>query len=440
MRNRCAALVLLLLLAVTFSGCRLFVRLPEEIADPRIREVHGLGAIPEDETWWQTRDRRRQEQDKLLFNFPLNQLWKQKFHSGSALVGAPVVDGRQVYLTRAAEGLVKLNGEDGIPVWTLAPESGEECGPLVSVSGLLVYATTAGRIIAVEPDLPRQAWESSTGGALTGPPAAGTGNIYFPTGDGELLALSAADGSMVWRQQTGEVLDAAPLVDEPGGLIYCGSMGGTMFCLDAASGVIRWRYDAGSPLYATPLLSSGLLCFGSDDGRFHCLRAADGAPRWVKPTGASIRTPAAAFENWVLFGSWDGYLYSLDRKSGRTRWKAELPNRMALAPVCIDELVLAACLRSPELTALQVEDGRSAGSFKLEHLDAWFTTPPLISGDYILYAGTSRGKLLALAEVEVEEMSEEEASRARFEELLGSRGEVSGPEGAAPGRPPADRR
>ncbi len=63
-------------------------------------------------------------------------------------------------------------------------------------------------------------------------------------------------------------------------------------------------------------------------------------------------------------------------KNGRTRWKAQLPNRMELPPLCVDELVITACLRSPELTAFQVEDGRAMGSFKLDHLDAWFTTVP----------------------------------------------------------------
>lgn len=434
MRYRFTALMVLLLLAGISSGCRLFHRLPDEITDPELREVHGLGQIPEDETWWQTRDRRLQEQDKLLFSFPLNQVWKHEFDTSRAMVGTPVIIGRQIFVTRPGRGLIKLNEEDGIPVWALALMLGEECGPLVEAEGLLVFATTAGRVIAVEPGLPRQAWETSIETASPGSPAAGAGTVYFPTGDGEVLALLAADGLLAWRQPIGEVMASAPLVDESGGRVYCGSLEGTMSCLDAGTGVVLWRYPAGSPIHATPLLTGGMLCFGDDDGRFHCLRAADGSPRWVKPTGASIRTPPAAFENWVIFGSWDGYLYALDRNSGRTRWKAELPNRIELSPVCIDELVLAACLRSPELTALQLEDGRSAGSFKLEHLDAWFNTVPVISDGHVLFAGTSRGKLLALAETIVEEMSEEEASRARFDELLGSRREEQLLEGPVPGR------
>jgi outer membrane protein assembly factor BamB len=433
MRRGSAALLVILLLSGMSSGCRLFFRMPEEITDLRVREVHGLGKIPEDETWWQTRDRRKKEQKELLFSFPLDQAWEQEFDPGRALSGAPVIDGRQIYLTESGEGLLLLNAEDGIPIWSLAPLPGESCGPLVAVDGLLVFGTSTGRVLAVDPAGPRLAWEAVLDEPPPGIPAAIAGTVFFPTLGGTVLALAASDGSLRWRFRTGEPMNAAPLGDESGGRLYCGSLGGTMFCLEAESGVVRWRYFTGSPIRGTPLLAGGRLFFGCDDGRFHCLDAEEGAPRWVKPTGAAIRTPPAAGEKLVLFGSWDGFLYALNTRNGRTRWKALLPNRIDIPPVCVDELVLAACLRSPELTALRLEDGKSAGSFKLEHLDAWFTVAPLLSEGYMLYAGTSRGKLLALEEVIEEEMSEEEASRARFEELLGSRREQRQSGGGAGG-------
>lgn len=424
MGYRFTALAMLFLLWGASSGCRLLLRLPDEITDPRIREVHGLGEIPEDETWWMTRDRRRKEQDKLLFNFPLTQAWKQEFQTSHAITGTPVIGTRQIFLSRGPQGLIKLNMEDGIPVWSLAPAPGEVFGPLVDADGLLVCSTSTGRILAVEPSRPGIVWESTHAAERPGNLAVGGGRIFYPVGNGTLLALSARDGGLEWRQETEGELAASPLVDEIGQKVYCGTLEGTMVCLDAETGVIRWRYDAGSAIHATPLLTDGKLCFGSDDGDFHCLDALEGRRHWVKSTGASIRATPAVSDKQVIFGSWDGFLYAVDLKNGRTRWKSELPSRMELPPVCIDELVLVTGLRSPELTALQSEDGRPAGSFKLEHLDAWFTTSPVISDDRFLYAGTSRGKLIAMTEIIVEEMTEEEASRARFEELLGRRREA----------------
>lgn len=422
-RSSVLLLCLLLLPGFLSTGCRLFLRMPEEVTDPRLREIHGLGEIPDDETWWQTRDRRLEEQEKLLFRFPLEQRWVQSFDDSRALIGAPVPSGRCVYLTVPAEGLLRLNAEDGIPVWTLAPLPGETCGPPVETNDLLVFATDAGRITAVNPDVPRVAWEVMLDENGTGRPAAAGGTVYVPTDGGTVSALDAATGGLRWRHRTGEPMTAAPLADPDRGLVYCTSLAGTVYALEAENGVVAWRYDAGSAVHGKPLLAGERLFVGSDDGRFHCLKADDGTPRWIKPTGAAVRTPATAEADLVLFGSWDGFLYALDQRSGRTHWKAELPNRIELPPVCIDGLVLLACLRSPELTALKLEDGREAGKFKLEHLDAWFTTVPCLSEDRQLLAGTSRGKLLALAEVIEEEMSEEEASRARFEELLGGRRE-----------------
>jgi outer membrane protein assembly factor BamB len=423
---------LLLLLAAATTGCRLLLRLPEEITDPRVREVHRLGEIPEEETWWQTRDRRKEEQQKLLFRFPLNQIWERLFDADRALSGAPVIDGRRLYCSEAAEGLVMLNEEDGIPIWTFAPHPGENCGPLVSVAGLLVFGTSSGRVMAVDPSGPRLTWEITLEESPPGIPAASADSVFFPTANGTVVALQAADGSLRWRRPTGEPLAAAPLVDPDSGRVYCGSLGGNVFCLEGSSGEVLWTYEAGAAVYGAPKLDQGLLYFGGDDGRFHCLRAEDGEPRWVKPTGAAIRGSPAVSDKMVLFGSWDGILYAVDRRSGRTRWKSELPNRIVLPPVCVDDMVIVGCQRSPELTALNLKDGRAAGSFKLQHLDTWFTTAPVLSADQILFAGISRGKLVALGEILEEEMSEEEASRARFEELLGGRREEETPQGSPP--------
>jgi len=444
--KRSSALLLLMLLLPGFlsSGCRLFLRLPDEITDARLRELHGLGEIPEDETWWQTRDRRLEEQEKLLFRFPLEERWSQPFDDSRALTGAPLPAGRSLYLTVPAEGLVRLNAEDGIPVWTFATLPGETCGPLAAAGDLLVFATDAGRVTAVSPDDgPRVAWEVMLDETGPGRPTADGGAIYLPTAGGTVSALEARDGGLRWRHRTGEPMVAAPLADRERNRVYCVSLNGTVLALDAESGVAAWRYDTGSPIRGQPLLAGERLYVGCDDGRFHCLEAENGETRWIKPTGAAIRTPAAADGKLVIFGSWDGFLYALDQRSGRTRWKAELPNRIDLPPVCIDGLVLLACVRSPELRALDIEDGRSAGSFKLEHLDAWFTTMPRLSEERQLFAGTSRGKLLALAEVIEEEMTEEEASRARFEELLGRRrqqGAGTGNTTAGGGAPGGQRR
>ncbi len=417
----CCIILLSLLLAGITTGCRIFYRLPEEITDPRVRELHGLGRVPDDETWWQSRDRRIEDQDKLLFNFPLNERWARPFESGRALTCTPVVDQRMIFLTEEGLGLVGLNEEDGIVVWSLSPRGGEVFGPLVEAGGLLVFGTSGGRVLAVDRFLPRLVWESDLGHPPVGPPASGGELVYFPVG-GSLAALSLTDGSLQWqRSLAGLTAITTPLVETDNGRLFCGSDAGTLFCLNTVNGEERWHYEAGAPILATPLLSGRRLYFGDDAGRFHCLDAADGTARWIKPTGASIRTAAASWEDLVLFGSWDGFLYALDRKNGRTRWKSLLPNRIVLPPVCIDKLVLAACLRSPELTALDAENGRSAGGFKLEHLDAWFTSPPQLSEGQVLYAGTSRGKLVSLTETIEKEMTEEEASRARFEDLLGRR-------------------
>ncbi len=432
MRFGSAVLLVLLVLSGASTGCRLFIRLPEEITDPRLREVHGLGAIPEEETWWQTRDRREDEQEKLLFSFPLTQIWEHQFDADRALLGAPVIEGRRLYVSEAGQGLVMLNEDDGIPIWAFAPHPGEICGPLVSVAGLLVFGTSGGRVMAVDPSGPRLIWEVTLEGSLPGIPAASADSVFFPTGNGTVVALQAADGSLRWRRPTGQPMASVPLVDLDGGRVYCGSLGGTMFCLDDSSGEVQWSYAAGAPVRGAPRLAGGRLYFGGADGRFHCLQAENGEPCWIKPTGAAISTSPVIFKKMVLYGSWDGFLYAVDRRSGRTRWKSELPNRIDLPPVCVDEMVIVGRLRSPELTALSLEDGRPAGSFKLQHLDAWFTTEPVLSADQILFAGTSRGKLVALGEIIEEEMSEEEASRARFEELLGGRRQEQARQGVPP--------
>ena len=432
--KRLIALILLPLLLPSF-GCRLLVRLPEEITDPRIRELHGLGPIPEEETWWQTRDRRLEEQEKLLFSFPLRQRWGQAFDDGGAIRGAPVVDGRDVFLTVPGAGLARLNEEDGIPVWLLEPRPGETYGALAGEGDLLIFGTSLGRLLAVDPIQPRVAWESNLQAGPLLAPVAGGGSVYCCSESGTLFALSAADGALRWRQELGGPLAAAPALDLEGGRLFTASLDGTVVCIDQANGMIRWRQATGTAHHATPLPAGRRLFVGGDDGGFRCLEADTGALRWVKPTGAAVRTTASAWDDLVIFGSWDGLLYAVEQSGGRTRWKAELPGRMVLQPVCLDELVAVACLRSPELSAYRLEDGRSAGAFKLEHLDAWFTSPPYRSDDGMLFAGTSRGKLIAMAEIIEEEMSEEEASRARFEDLLAGRRADDGSEEAPPPPP-----
>jgi outer membrane protein assembly factor BamB len=429
--KRLIALLLLPLLLPTF-GCRLLVRLPEEITDPRIRELHGLGPIPEEETWWQTRDRRLEEQEKLLFNFPLRQRWAQAFDDGGAISGAPVVEGRDVYLTVPGEGLARLNEEDGIPIWLLEPRPGEVYGPLAVEGGLLIFGTSTGRLLAVDPVQPRTAWELNLEAGPLLAPVVGGGTVYCCSVSGTLFALSAEDGALRWRQDVGGPMAAAPGLDPEGGRLFTATQDGTVACIDLDNGVLRWRYASGTSHHVTPLMAGRRLFVGGDDGGFRCLDAETGRLRWTKSTGAAVRTTAFAVDDLVIFGSWDGLLYAVEQSGGRTRWKAELPGRMVLPPVGLDELVVVACLRSPELSAYRLEDGRPSGAFKLEHLDAWFTSPPYRSTDGMLFAGTSRGKLVAMAEIIEEEMSEEEASRARFEDLLSGRRADDGSEEPPP--------
>ena len=154
---------------------------------------------------------------------------------------------------------VKLNGFFAASAQPVSPEANEDDhrlqhGPAYSmktVPGRIspedwpMYRHDAARSgatrLAVSPDL-TTLWRNNVGGRLTQSVIVGGRVLLAATDAHTLYALDANNGRTMWSYVTGGRIDSAPTVSD--GRVLFGSRDGWVYCLRASDGELAWRFRA----------------------------------------------------------------------------------------------------------------------------------------------------------------------------------------------------
>jgi outer membrane protein assembly factor BamB len=239
-----------------------------------------------------------------------------RLQAGSAVVGAPQVEGVDLFAATRAGSVVAVDAETGEAQWRF--ETGERVMAEAVVEGGLVYVSTEvpgssdGHVFALDARTGGEQWRFATDVEKVGPLALADGAVLLNGGD--VIALDAVTGEIRWRQAvtgTGIVAAGAGVVvaSTPVGLV----------ALDPASGGLRWVVPTPAPPQGSPSVAGEVVITDDGAGTLVGLDPADGAEQWRAPAARLLQTPVAA-GNLVVVATAEGVL-ALDARSGDQRWR-----------------------------------------------------------------------------------------------------------------------
>lgn len=245
-------------------------------------------------------------------------------------------------------------------------------------------------------------------GAIIGSPLvvgqANARRVLFNAGK-NLYCLDAETGENLWIFKGTSTL-RAPITLVPGtNIVLTLSSRGIASALNINDGKAVWAYKADSDLRVAPLVvrtSRGdRIILAPNSGALVALTLQGTVdPTWRISLGAGGATPISApvasrDGKRIFIAANNGNLYGIDVRGARVSFTANLGNNATITPVSVGNMVFA--VSTDTLTATRVNNGAVAWrSRAAEGTFASLSARPLAQDNGIIYAGTSRGTLMAL--------------------------------------------
>ncbi len=247
--------------------------------------------------------------------------------------------------------LVGLNKSDGSRLWpvdSMLGTSGTAIYGAPAVEGDLVYVGGYnGKVYAVSSSTGALRWVYPREGSLEpifGGVVASQGRVYFGSADGKVYALDATTGDRAWQPfETGDKIWSTPAID--GETIYIGSFDNKLYALDAIGGSKKWEFETGGAIVSTPLVYENTVYIGSFDRYLYAVDATDGSLRWRSEVEADkwFWAKPVVYNNVIYAPCLDAKVYILDAKSGReVAGAVELESPISSSPVVVDGKVIIA--------------------------------------------------------------------------------------------------
>ena len=204
---------------------------------------------------------------------------------------------------------------------------------VTTAAGVVLAATDAGQLHAVDPQTGEDRWVLKTGGAIRARPVVLAQDVVVQSDDGAMYRLDVKTGTQKWRATIGPAVRRVPVGDPAsrydtrasavvldGNRLFVGMHDGRILAVDAEKGTIVWEHKTGDTVIATPVVASGRVFCGSMDGKIYALNAANGARIWTHDTGAAVTSAVAVHKNLVLAGSRSYDFQALDAATGSPAW------------------------------------------------------------------------------------------------------------------------
>lgn len=230
--------------------------------------------------------------------------WQQKLRDG--IDASPVLAGDTLYV--AADGLYAFD-LTGQLKWHYATGVHVRSAPAVHPSGLVVFGTTNGKLIALRGD-GQLAWEADAGANVDGGAAiSDDGRIVVGNDLGHVLAFDA-QGQLLFRFATGDDVRATPAI-APDGTILVGSYDRAFYAL-TPEGALKWRFETAGRIRSSARVDrDGNVYFGSQDDFLYGLDES-GRLLFRLNLGRDVdSSPALAAQGTLLVGADDGSLSAL---------------------------------------------------------------------------------------------------------------------------------
>ncbi len=246
---------------------------------------------------------------------------KWKFDAKDAVVGAPAVDGKRLYVGSSDRNVYALDATNGSMLWNYTTGHWVWATPTVASSRIYVGSLDH-NLYSLDAATGQMNWKFEAGGAIASQAALQDGVLYFGALDGKVYAVDAERGEKLWEFSTGNWVWSEPVIAD--GTVFVTSIDHKVYALDTQNkGAKVWEFDAGNPIRAGAALGDKTLYVVTDSGttgEVLALDAATGKPQWKKtlPKG-SLTTPVVA-EDVLYVADLDGRVTAFKRASGLELW------------------------------------------------------------------------------------------------------------------------
>ncbi|ACE85358.1 outer membrane protein assembly factor BamB [Cellvibrio japonicus] len=356
----------------------------------------------------------------------LDKVWSRGIGDGqsegfTSLV--PALDGDKIYAVDYKGLVVAMNAETGKKLWSrrinqqhtglwgwiksyfVAEDPNYQIlGGIGAEKGLLLVATYAGEVMALNPESGDELWRVQLSGEILSSPRTNGTVVAAQTINGKLFGLDAKTGKQLWFYENPPPIltlrgTPSPIVLDTA--IYAGFSNGRLMAFNPDNGLILWDQRIALPkgrselermvdIHASPLIDSGILYAGSYQGRVVAMSRGTGSPIWAKDASTS---ESLALANGKLFmADSDGKVIAFNASNGEVLWTNEQMLRRRLnGPQTFDQYVAVADFKG-YLHILDQEKGEFAERLRVDRKGA---RAPMLTDGSTLYVYTNRGKLIA---------------------------------------------
>lgn len=221
--------------------------------------------------------------------------WSVPFVATDRWVAGPLVMGDTVYAANNDGNLYVLRLATGEKVWSLHI-SRELWGAPVT-DGKLVFVTSLDHFLyAVDPQAQKVAWKVDLGGSAPGSPVVSSDGktLYIGSFAKKLFAVDVATGSVQWKADTKDWIWSAPALG--GDSLFAADISGNIYSLGAPNGKNAWSaLKPDGPITGSPLvLADGSMVVATESGSLIAFDTS-GSKKWdIAPGGKIYTSPVTA--------------------------------------------------------------------------------------------------------------------------------------------------
>lgn len=113
---------------------------------------------------------------------------------------------------------------------------------------VVVFATSAGTVVGMQPNSAVQVWRFKATGSANGPIVWDDGKLFFSSKDTYVYAIDERTGKLAWKYLTSGLLTKAPVVTDK--YVYQQIEDVGLVAINKASGKLTWKLDGGLDMLA----------------------------------------------------------------------------------------------------------------------------------------------------------------------------------------------
>lgn len=259
---------------------------------------------------------------------------------------------------------------------------GEIVGSLQKAgSGLVIVATRAGRVYALETARGAVRWEYSAKAPVDWPAAAGEGRVLVVDRNGILSGLDL-EGKLVWEAKLKGTVGPGPVAVS--GRAFLALDGTRLAAFDLGPGTEAWSLPVSAAIRSQIAAWKGGVVFGTADKKIHVVNA-DGRVVKARDASAVLVGPACAAGDILIASLEDNSVAAWDLPSLDRRWSIRLGGTLAAAPA-FDGRRLFAVLTNHVLFCLSSGSGTTLWWNALPGRGLY---PPAVAGTHVFATAPS---------------------------------------------------